>query len=252
MILDRDSVIASNEEILPGIRRMRVEAAADFLEEAMPGRFVQIEVSPSEFPLVRRPFTISLKGDGWFQILYEVRGRGTDILSGLGPGRKVRVLGPLGSGYRMVGGKWLLVGGGLGAAGFPCLAGEVDSCLMLLGASTGGRLLEFPGMDSDCITEDGTSGRCGMVTDLLQDIRWEEYSAVALCGPVAMMKAVVRKVPTRLMELVQVSTEARMGCGWGACEGCSIPAAGGGYLKCCSDGPVIRADLIDWDLWEGV
>ena len=88
MILDRDSVIASNEEILPGIRRMTVEAAADFLEEATPGRFVQIEVSPSEFPLVRRPFTISLKGDGWFQILYEVRGRGTDILSGLGPGRK--------------------------------------------------------------------------------------------------------------------------------------------------------------------
>jgi dihydroorotate dehydrogenase electron transfer subunit len=67
-----------------------------------------------------------------------------------------------------------------------------------------------------------------------------------------MMKAAAGMLPERLFRVTQVSTEARMGCGWGACEGCSIPAAGGGYIKCCSDGPVVPASSIRWESWDGV
>jgi dihydroorotate dehydrogenase electron transfer subunit len=114
------------------------------------------------------------------------------------------------------------------------------------------RLLEIPSDSCRTVTEDGSCGRKGLITDLLDSVRWEDFPAIALCGPVAMMKAVVERMPPYARAITQVSTEARMGCGWGACEGCSIPAAGGGYLKCCSDGPVIPASEIDWTRWEGV
>ncbi len=252
MTLDRETLVLEREELSPGIFRLTLSAEEDFLREAGPGRFVQVEVSPEPFPLVRRPFTVNRADAGSFRIVFEVKGRGTDKLSRLSEGTRLRVLGPLGRGYRMLPGRWLLIGGGMGAAGFPCLAERIDCGLILLGASSGSRLLEVGGFSNMCITEDGSSGARGLVTDLLDRVRWDDFCNVALCGPVAMMKAVVRRLPDAILEATQVSAEARMGCGWGACEGCSIPASGGGYLKCCSDGPVVPAASIDWDLWEGV
>lgn len=251
MIRDLDLAVLKREEILPDVVMLTLEAPGEFLAGAGPGTFVQVEVPGGPFPILRRPFTVSLRERDSFRLIFEARGRGTGILAGLPEGTGLRILGPLGEGYRMVKGRWLLIGGGMGAAGFPGLLREVDRATVLLGASSSRRLLPLE-VRTECATEDGSIGEKGLVTCLLPGIQWRDFSSVALCGPVGMMKAVVRCIPPEFMGMVQVSTEARMGCGWGACEGCSIPASGGGYLKCCADGPVIPAASIDWDRWEGV
>lgn len=223
-----------------------------FISEAQPGRFVQLEVSRGSFPVTRRPFTISSVTGNSIEIIFEAVGRGTSILAETEPGRSLRLLGPLGCGYRLNPGGWLLIGGGLGAAGFPGLVSSVECGLLLLGASSRDKLLTITGTETVTITEDGSSGRKGLVTDLLETVQWDSFSSIALCGPVPMMKAVIEAIPVRARANVQISAEAMMGCGWGACEGCSVPKAGGGFLKCCSDGPVFPADSIDWERWEGI
>ncbi len=211
-----------------------------------------MEVSHSPFPVTRRPFTISSTSGDSVEIIFEVVGRGTEILAETEEGQSLRLLGPLGCGYRLNPGNWLLIGGGLGAAGFPGLAASIDCGLVLLGAASRDRLLTIPGFETVTITEDGSSGRKGLITDLLESVQWDSFSSIALCGPVPMMKAVIGMMPAEARANAQVSAEARMGCGWGACEGCSVPKAGGGFLKCCSDGPVFSVDSIDWERWEGI
>ncbi len=250
--VDRDVVVTSKEEFLPGVFRMCLETGEYFSSQSKPGQFIQVEVSPGPFPVTRRPFTISRTHGSSIEIVFETVGRGTVLLSEVETGSTVRVLGPLGSGYELNTGGWLLVGGGLGAAGFPDLVSFVDCRLLLLGASSEDRLLLVPGVPVMSATEDGSSGRKGMVTDLIESVPWDSVNNIAVCGPVAMMKAVIQKIPVELISSTQISSEARMGCGWGACEGCSIPKAGGGYLKCCTDGPVFPADSIDWERWEGI
>ena len=245
-------MIIKKEEILPGVYRITFEVPPAFLDEALPGRFIQLEVSHDAFPVTRRPFTISGVSESSVEIIFEAVGRGTGILAETDAGLSLRLLGPLGCGYRLNPGKWLLIGGGLGAAGFPGLAASVECNLLLLGASSRDKLLTIPGTETVTITEDGSSGRKGLITDLLETVHWETFSSIALCGPVPMMKAVIELIPVATRANTQVSAEARMGCGWGACEGCSVPKAGGGFLKCCSDGPVFPADSIDWERWEGI
>ncbi len=244
--------LLSSSLIKRDIYRLVLSAPGEFLEDSRPGMFVQVEIPPGPFPLLRRPFTISRVRRDEMEIILQVKGTGTQTLARLATGVDLQVLGPLGNGYRPVKGHWLLIAGGLGAAGFPYLADNVDFSEVLCGASTSDRLLEIPCDSYRTVTEDGSCGRKGLVTDLLDTVRWGDFRAIALCGPVAMMKAVVDRMPVNALEITQVSAEARMGCGWGACEGCSVPAAEGGYLKCCSDGPVIPASEIDWTRWEGV
>ena len=249
-----DSVVRvmENLEILPGVHSMVLEAPGGVYSGSIPGQFLQVEVSPGPFPVTRRPLTIDgLPGEDLVRVVFEVRGGGTTTLSAMSEGASLRVLGPLGRGYLLERGGWLLVGGGLGAAGFGFLASRVDCRSVLLGASASSRLLPLPGLPVSVATEDGSEGITGLVTDLLGRCEWDGIENVAVCGPVAMMGAVVRQLPDRLHGRIQVSTEARMGCGYGVCEGCSIPASGGGYLKCCTDGPVLPAAGIDWERWAG-
>jgi dihydroorotate dehydrogenase electron transfer subunit len=252
--VDRECLLLENAEVLRGIRRVVLEVPSGAYRVASPGQFVQVEVSPGPFPATRRPLTIDrLDSPDRLQVIFEEVGAGTSLLATLQPGATVRVLGPLGSGYSdVVAGRWLFVGGGLGAAGFPFLASRVDCSLVLLGASTAGRLLPLPGLDTMTATEDGSAGFHGLVTGLLDRVDWHLVDHVALCGPVPMMRAVIGALPPGMKARTQVSAEARMGCGWGACEGCPVPAAGGGTLKCCTDGPVFPAGLLDWDRWKGV
>lgn len=245
---DFSAVVTGMEMICPGVLRMGLHAPAF---EAAPGQFVEMEPSRGCFPMTRRPFTINRLLPGGFEVVFEVRGRGTGLLAGLKPGDEVLTLGPLGRGWLPSPGRWLLVGGGMGAAGFPFLAASLEEPpLVLLGASTSERLLHT-GVDQLSITDDGSSGERGRVTELLARTDTEAFSTIAACGPLPMLKAVWASVPDRHRCKVQVSTESRMGCGWGVCDGCSIPVAGGGYRKCCTDGPVFMGEELDWDRWSG-
>lgn len=241
---DFDAVVTDREWLCPGVVRMGLHAP-DFV--GAPGQFVEMEPSPDYFPMTRRPFTINRLLPGGFEVVFEVVGRGTGLLAELKQGDRVRTLGPLGRGWRLSTGKWLLVGGGMGAAGFPFLAGALDEPpSVLLGASTSERLL-LTGGDQRTITDDGSSGQRGRVTDLLVQTDHGLFATIAVCGPLPMLKAVWASVPAVHRHKVQVSTESRMGCGWGVCEGCSIPVAGGGYKKCCTDGPVFMGEELDWE-----
>ena len=249
--VDGAAELLAAEVPVPGVVRHTYRLPG-LARTAAPGQFVQIEVqAQGPFPMTRRPLTVSDvdPSAGTFTVVFEEVGGGTLALGSCERGESRRVLGPLGQGYDILPGDWLLIGGGMGAAGFPFLSRRVDVRRTLLGARDAHHLLEAGCPNVSCATEDGSRGFCGLVTALCQGVDWDVYDHVALCGPLAMMEAVVRLVPGNRLGRVQVSTESRMACGYGVCEGCAIPAVDG-YLKCCTDGPVIAADRIDWDAWR--
>lgn len=241
-------VVKSVREVLPGVFAIVFDSGDKFLD-ALPGQFVQVEVSSEAFPVTRRPITINRLTQEGFELLFDVVGRGTGILAQVNPGDILRVLGPLGQGWRLEGKKnWLLVGGGLGAAGFAFLQDIEESVQIVLGASSSDRVL--PLQNTTIITEDGSIGSKGLVTELLSDELVKSVDSIAVCGPVAMMEAVWNSISTEHRHKIQVSSESRMGCGWGVCDGCSIPMIGGGYKKCCKEGPVFPGEDIDWKRWK--
>lgn len=248
---DRLCGVVRHREILPGVFRTVLQCP-EISAGAKPGQFVQIEPSSGVFPLTRRPFTVNRVVEDGFEVIFDVVGRGTGVMSRIQPGNSLRVLGPLGKGWRTErGGNWLLIGGGLGAAGFPFLMDTVHCSGILVGASSSNRVL--PLGDTPCLTiatEDGSAGRRGLVTGIVREEDLQRAENIALCGPVAMMEAVWNTVPEVHRSKIQVSTESRMGCGWGVCDGCSIPLNGGGYRKCCLDGPVFPGGDIDWKRWK--
>ncbi len=241
-------MVKHREQVLCGVVKT-VFDCAEIASHALPGQFVQIEPSPDVFPVTRRPITINrLTGNG-FELLFDVVGSGTELMAQMRPGDTVRVLGPLGRGWAIdPGSSWLLIGGGLGAAGFQFLMNSVDSVTVLIGASGSDRVVP---LDScRVITEDGSAGEKGLVTALISEELLDGADSIAVCGPVAMMEAVWNTIPEKHRRKVQVSTESRMGCGWGVCDGCSIPVSGGGYKKCCREGPVFPGVEIDWKRWK--
>ncbi|MBD3370121.1 hypothetical protein GF402_07150 [Candidatus Fermentibacteria bacterium] len=247
--LETMATLNTVEEVARGVFRHRYVAPA-IADGAEPGQFVQIEVSHLAFPVTRRPFTVSrvMEEEGAFEIVFEVVGRGTAILASSIPGRSLSVMGPLGRGYRTAEGSWALIGGGMGAAGFPFLSERVDVRLAILGARSTEQLLPCEAGELLIATEDGSRGRCGLVTDLVFEACLDRYDHLALCGPLPMMHAVVEFLTEDVLERTQVSAESRMACGWGVCEGCVIPCVDG-YRKCCTDGPVFPASDIDWAGW---
>jgi dihydroorotate dehydrogenase electron transfer subunit len=162
------------------------------------------------------------------------------------------IIGPLGRGFTPGrGGRAVMVAGGLGIAPMPLLAKKLSSLgvpsILLYGCRDKGQLLATPGIKTAISTENGSCGRRGRVTDLLEErLRQGGACRVYACGPWAMLKQ-VSLVCREHKTPCQVSLEARMACGVGACQGCAVKAAGGGYLHVCSDGPVFDSRRIDWN-----
>jgi len=229
---------------------------------AKPGQFVMIRVRPDLHPLLRRPFSIcATEGNNLFFILYRVVGRGTALLSTTREGESLSVVGPLGKGFDLPKGgqKALLVAGGIGAAPLIFLAQHLDGADLsfLTGYRSSDEVIgaAHRGLESlrsaHVATDDGTKGSKGLVTELLEARLTElseEQLKVFACGPPLMLKQVVTM--TRKMGIpCQVSLEANMACGLGACQGCAVKASAGlerTYIHVCQDGPVFSAEQIDW------
>ncbi len=252
---DIESTVTGVERSPGGLVRLTLDTGSPGLADIEPGQFVQVEVSSGPFPVTRRPFTVSglrtRGGRAHIELVLDVVGRGTAILAEASPGDVLRVLGPLGTGWILRPGGWLLAAGGTGAAGLPFLAERVDCVASLVGARSSELLLPLSCDLELTATEDGSAGRRGLVTDLVREAPWDRVENIAICGPVGMMREMVGMVPDRLGGRVQVSVEARMGCGWGGCEGCAVPRSGGGYLRSCTEGPVVPASAVDWSSWTG-
>ncbi len=265
------TVILSNQEISPGYFRMRI-LTPGFGEKAKPGQFLMFRVQLSLPPLLRRPFGIFRTGfmpadcEGqppkeFVEILYKVVGRGTDIMSRLQVGNQVEVLGPLGRGFDLgnPAEEKILVGGGIGLVPLYMLANELthkSSVRLLMGGRTRDDILavtEFErlGVETYVSTDDGSLGEEGLVTQVLKR-KLDKFpnASVYACGPMPMIEAVQAICEERGVSL-QVSLEALMACGVGACLGCVVKGAGHSestprYLCSCKEGPVFRAEQLDW------
>lgn len=232
-----------------------------------PGQFVMLSPGPRDAaprfdPLLPRPMAVyrsrPLAGGGAeVDILFKVSGRGTKLLAAARAGDEVGVVGPLGRGFAppQRGDDALLVGGGTGIASLLDLAAAASAAgrvHVLLGARRAKDLLgvddfEGLGVRVSVATEDGSRGRPGLVTGLLQDAlaEWPEATVYA-CGPTPMMRRCAEIAAAGGRRCV-VSLENPMACGFGVCLGCAAPRSGGGFSLVCRDGPVFDASEIDWE-----
>jgi dihydroorotate dehydrogenase electron transfer subunit len=234
--------------------------SAEIARSARPGQFVMIRVSPGLDPLLRRPFSITGVQEDCFLVLYRVVGKGTTLMTELVQGEKVRVLGPLGKGFALPeeSSSPLLVGGGIGMAPLVFLAQfQMKKDLMFLSGFRSSMDILSPqaitGKETGLLvaTDDGTQGHHGPVTGLLEKILLESKGSVALytCGPKPMLRKVAEMAMARGIPC-QVSLEANMACGLGACQGCAAKASaasGKTYVYVCQEGPVFDANDIDWE-----
>ena len=235
--------IRENVPVTGSVYRMRLEGAE--LEAQKPGGFVNIRLDGL---FLRRPISVFDSAPGSLTILYKVVGKGTEQMSGMKAGETLDVLTGLGNGYDMAkaGDHPLLLGGGVGVPPLYLLAKQLIAAgkkvSAVLGFNTAAEVFgeaEFRalGCDVTVTTADGSYGVKGFVTDALS----AEYSYFYTCGPEPMLKAVYRAAKTS----GQFSFEERMGCGFGACMGCSCKTITG-YKRICREGPVLEKEEILW------
>jgi dihydroorotate dehydrogenase electron transfer subunit len=259
-MIDQSVEILSNENVAENTFLLTFKSK-EIAEDANPGQFVMVQVSEGLEPLLRRPFSIcAVEGEGIVALLYKRVGRGTGLLSAMGPGRRMRVLGPLGKGFRLPDPSVspILVSGGIGAAPMVFLARSIGprSFTWLAGYRKAAEIAPFNslGVPLDSIsiaTEDGSAGGKCLVTGLLESSldSYGGHTCVFSCGPSAMLKKVVA-ITERYHIPAQVSIETVMACGIGACQGCTVPSSsiGEGYRQVCLDGPVFDPIEIDWSM----
>ena len=264
-VCDDTSRIVGKEVLKGGYVRMFFSLARPFVG-AVPGQFVHILVEPGGEPFLRRPFAIHGLAGRIVTVIFRVRGRGTALLAGKNRMDTVSILGPLGNGYDMSalrGGTLVFIAGGAGVASLAFLAQVSASAkprarriLMLYGANTRDELAALPllrktGIEIRIATMDGSMGRRGPVTALLDGIGAEkDIAGIFSCGPDGMMKQISRYCATKGI-CGQVCLESRMACGVGACLGCVVRVRDKTgrdviYRRVCRDGPVFDTREVIW------
>ena len=225
---------------------VKMVLAGDCSHITAPGQFVNIKL---EGYFLRRPISVcDCEGDK-LTILYKIVGKGTLAMSKMKAGDKLDILTGLGNGYDLTvaGDKPLLIGGGVGVPPMYMLAKQLvklgKKVSLIMGFNTAEEIFykdEFEklGVKVTVCTVDGTAGIKGFVTDAMI----EDYTYFYTCGPEPMLKAVYNKSTTS----GQFSFEERMGCGFGACMGCSCKTLYGNK-RICKDGPVLVKEEIIWE-----
>ncbi len=220
-----------------------------------PGQFMQIKITEGCDPFLRRPFSYYRVVGERVEILYEILGKGTAILSEIGKGARLKVMGPLGRKFSQSIGrkKRILVGGGVGVPPLVFLAERTSCHKFFIGTKTRGHILppnEVRKLRGEIsyTTEDGSYGTKGWVTKLLEDLlkkekgRPEDYF-IQTCGPTGMMKRVM-EIANHYGVEGEASWEERMACGVGVCLGCMVPTHRG-WTPSCTEGPVFRFDEME-------
>ena len=236
-------IIQENDPIAKNVYRMRL--CGDTSAIIASGQFVNIRI---EGLYLRRPISVCDVENDTLTIIYKVVGEGTEALSQMQNGVELDVLTGLGNGYdtSKSGDRPLLIGGGVGVPPLYLLAkrliAEKKRVSVILGFNTKDEIFlddGFKALGCDVIitTVDGSLGVRGFVTDALCD----GYTYFYTCGPEPMLRSVYEATATG----GQFSFEERMGCGFGACMGCSCKTVTG-YKRICRDGPVLEKEEILW------
>ena len=224
-----------------------MELKGDVSDITSSGQFVNIKLDGF---YLRRPISVNDCENGVLTIIYKVVGKGTEQMAEMQVGEKLDVLTGLGNGYdlSLSGDKPVLLGGGVGVPPLYMLCkkliAEGKKVSVILGFNTKDEVFceeDFKKLGADVYvtTADGSYGIKGFVTDALKDI---DYSYFYTCGPEPMLKAVFKSTNTS----GQFSFEERMGCGFGACMGCSCKTITG-YKRICKEGPVLKKEEILWE-----
>ncbi len=225
----------------------RMELAGDTSAITNCGQFVDLRL-PEKY--LRRPISVCDYGDGTLTLIYKVVGSGTEIMASLPVGTQLDVLTGLGNGYdtSLSGDRPLLVGGGVGVPPMynlcKTLIAQGKQPQVVLGFNTAEEIFladEFRALGAEVhiATADGSVGTKGFVTDVIRNLTYTYFYS---CGPMPMFKAMEQVMTTS----GQYSFEERMGCGFGACMGCSIHVKSG-YARVCKDGPVFCREEVFYE-----
>ena len=237
--------ILTNEALTASVYRMTL--SGDTSAITTPGQFVNIRL---EGKFLRRPISVCDWEDGKLTLVYKVVGHGTAQMAAMTPGESLDILTGLGNGYdlTLTGEHPVLVGGGVGVPPMFGLAKHLRALgkpvQVILGFNTREEIFyeeEFKALGCTVYvtTVDGSYGIPGFVTDAMKNLHYSHFCA---CGPEPMLKAFYKASHTS----GQMSFEERMGCGFGACMGCSCKTLTGNK-RICKDGPVMKKEEILWD-----
>ena len=231
--------IISNEPIAKDVFRLSLKGDTSAIEK--PGQFVNIKLDGF---FLRRPLSVCDADEDKLTVVYRAVGGGTEALSKMRSG-KISLLTGLGNGFDVskAGEKPLLIGGGMGFTPLYLLAKKLENPTVILGFNTKDEVVyegEFKAIGANVIvtTADGSYGEKGFVTDAMKNL---SYSYFYTCGPEAMFDAINAVAKTE----GEFSFEQRMGCGFGACMGCTCETKVG-LKRICKDGPVMKREEIIW------
>ena len=237
--------VKTNKKIAKDVFRMTLSGDTSAITAT--GQFVNIKL---EGKFLRRPISVCDYDKDYLTLIYKVVGHGTEYMATLEEGAELDILTGLGNGYdtEKSGDAPLLIGGGVGVPPMYALAKKLVSegkkVSVILGFNSKDDLFyedEFKalGCETFVATADGTYGTKGFVTDCLDKV---DYTYFYTCGPEPMLKALYKATKTS----GQFSFEERMGCGFGACMGCSCKVITG-YKRICKEGPVLMKEEILWE-----
>ena len=264
MILKKATVV-SLEEVKSSIYKIKLEIP-EISRNCKPGQFVNVKVSETDFPLLRRPFSICDAEDDFIYLLFNIYGQGTNLIAHKKRGESLDVLGPLGNGFTIEDDNTkfaIFVAGGIGIAPFPFLDRVFadKQKYLFLGAKSEKDIIEIEiSHKGDAYhntliaTEDGSLGKRGNVIDLLKDnldflnkIKAENgKNSIKFygCGPNGMLRGLSEFCSVYDFEC-EISTEAAMACGFGICQGCPVESKTDDSFKLvCKDGPVFNINDI--------
>ena len=237
--------IKENIKIAKDVYKMIL--SGDTSDITKPGQFINIQLDGF---YLRRPISVCDYDNNTVTIIYKVVGKGTEVMAEMKCGEKLDVLTGLGNGFdtSKTGDAPVLVGGGVGVPPMYNLAKvlieEGKKPVAILGFNKAEEIFykdefEALGVKTYITTVDGSVGIKGFVTDALKEIK--NYTYVCTCGPEPMLKALYNSCETS----GQFSFEERMGCGFGACMGCSCKTKYGNK-RICKDGPILEKEEIIW------
>ncbi|MCQ2432048.1 MAG: dihydroorotate dehydrogenase electron transfer subunit [Clostridia bacterium] len=238
--------VTENIALTKDVFRMKLSGCTDDI--TAPGQFVNIRLDGF---YLRRPISVCDRTAGELTLIYKVVGHGTEAMAKMPTGTALDILTGLGNGYKTEksGDRPLLIGGGVGVPPLYLLAKELTAqgkaVTVILGFRTSADAFyakEFEALGAKVLvaTEDGSVGTKGFVTDCIPAVG--DYTYSYCCGPEPMLKAVYKNTKTS----GQYSFEERMGCGFGACMGCSCKTLYGNK-RICKDGPVLEKEEIVWE-----
>lgn len=238
--------ILSNEPLTPAVYRMVLEGDTQYITRS--GQFINIELTGK---FLRRPISVADYDERTITIIYKVVGSGTEQMRGMVAGEKLDILTGLGNGFSTDNDakRPLLVGGGVGVPPMynlcKRLLSEGKRPTVIIGFNTKAELFyeeEFKALGVDVVvaTADGSAGVKGFVTDAIREAK-VDFDYLYTCGPLPMLKALYDATDAP----AEFSFEERMGCGFGACMGCSCKTKYGNK-RICKDGPVLKREEIIW------